>query len=533
MARIKQTEFTTATASLRPADINVPLALLEDILRKGVSASAALPKARRGRKPSRDLPCLDLRVRGPSEPIWYLHDEGGFELSTGFRESQRDEAEAFKAAYTVIKLATRLGAVSPLAVTVSAICAHALSRLGRRPDRMAPRHPGDPKARKADNARREYDRKVREIGRINHYFGDTPMGEVTERALRQYLAERLDQPLGTCRPGASDVRLVQEGTVRKELIAFRKAVADFAQDRKVFGLPPIWVPRNSPHRTRYLTRSECARLVGAALGFVWDTAAGAWKREAGVVEGRRVWRLVRRPPAVRKTRRALLRFIMIGLYTGTRNAAVRALRWRLNRDTGAIDVEGGVLHRQGLGVAPNRGKRQPAVDLPERLLRHLRRWRAMDEALGTDFVIHKPDGTPYWQRLEHLWDTVAADAGFGDDPEVIPHALRHTCATWLRLSRVRLEEAADYLGMDPVTLIRVYGQRTIDGHAAATAAMDNARDLRHRRVMGGTELPRGLKPAKGPAPKPVWLAAGELTSTVLPARAAFDLRPGRAASLAA
>ena len=152
------------------------------------------------------------------------------------------------------------------------------------------RYLGDPKARKADRARHAYDRKVRDLGRINAYFGDTPMGAIAERALRQYAEERLEQPLRTLKPGSPDARPVGEGTVRK-------AVANFADNKKVFGLPQIWVRKNAEHRTRDLTRSECARLVGAALGFAWDTAAGDWKRETVVVEGHRVCRLLRRPPA--------------------------------------------------------------------------------------------------------------------------------------------------------------------------------------------------------------------------------------------
>ncbi|WP_349372070.1 tyrosine-type recombinase/integrase [Salinarimonas sp.] len=61
----------------------------------------------------------------------------------------------------------------------------------------------------------------------------------------------------------------------------------------------------------------------------------------------------------------------------------------------------------------------------------------------------------------------AAVRAAGLPPEVTPHALRHTAATWLRRAGVPLWDAAGYLGMSVEVLERVYGQHSPDHQAAA------------------------------------------------------------------
>lgn len=48
------------------------------------------------------------------------------------------------------------------------------------------------------------------------------------------------------------------------------------------------------------------------------------------------------------------------------------------------------------------------------------------------------------------------DAGLDDD--VVPHTLRHTAATVLRLAKIDVRKAADVLGLSVQTMVRVYGQ---------------------------------------------------------------------------
>jgi hypothetical protein len=56
--------------------------------------------------------------------------------------------------------------------------------------------------------------------------------------------------------------------------------------------------------------------------------------------------------------------------------------------------------------------------------------------------------------------------------------MRHTCCTWLKHLRVDVQTAADYVGMHPKTLLRVYGQWSIEGSRWAAEAFADRSLLR-------------------------------------------------------
>ena len=57
-------------------------------------------------------------------------------------------------------------------------------------------------------------------------------------------------------------------------------------------------------------------------------------------------------------------------------------------------------------------------------------------------------------------------------PEVTPHTLRHTAATWLMRKRADLWEAAGFLGMSVEQLERTYGHHHSDHLKGARDAVD-------------------------------------------------------------
>ena len=103
-------------------------------------------------------------------------------------------------------------------------------------------------------------------------------------------------------------------------------------------LPAKGVPRD-----RWLTRPEAAKLLKVA----------------------------------RKTRN-LARFIVLGLYTGSRSGVILSLKWE------QIDLKAGVMRRTALGARTSDKKRAPPVRLGRRILTHLRRW----ERDGEPFLCH-------------------------------------------------------------------------------------------------------------------------------------------------
>ena len=212
-------------------------------------------------------------------------------------------------------------------------------------------------------------------------------------------------------------------TARRELVvlcaALRWCWKHGLLDRPI----PVTLPPQSAPRERHLTRTEAAQLLWGALG--WDA------------DGKRHHFRINRH---------LARFILIGLYTGTRHDAILRLQWMPNTLGGYVDLKAGVLYRRPPG-AIERGKRRPALPIPPRLLPHLRRWRKHTARA--------------WRRAREL-------AGLG--PDVTPHVLRHTAATWLLQRGVSVYDVAGVLGCSEEVIRRTYGHHAKDHLRAAVAA---------------------------------------------------------------
>ncbi|MBA3904853.1 MAG: hypothetical protein C0522_14460, partial [Rhodocyclaceae bacterium] len=208
----------------------------------------------------------------------------------------------------------------------------------------------------------------------------------------------------------------------------------------------------------------------------------------------------------------------LGYYTGTRHSAMLGLRWVGSSDHGCIDVEGRIIHRAGFGTDPSEGKPQHSSLMSPKICGMMRRWRNTDMPLGIEHVVHKPDGSPYAARISFGWDAVVADAGLGKD--VLPHVLRHTAATHLRVMGVSVMAMADLLGMNPKTAMTHYAHWTLQGQQEAADALAYGKGLKGLVVMEGVlppkaqaampvdddrqlELPFDLPPAVPPVAKPM------------------------------
>jgi integrase len=110
------------------------------------------------------------------------------------------------------------------------------------------------------------------------------------------------------------------------------------------------------------------------------------------------------------------------------------------------------MARVASGEAQDAKKRAPVVRLGKRILSHLRRWKRLDA--GTVSYLCHYEGRPV-RKLRRSWAAAVKRAGLG--PEVTPHVLRHTRATWLMQAGVDPWEAAGHLGMTVETLERTYG----------------------------------------------------------------------------
>lgn len=202
---------------------------------------------------------------------------------------------------------------------------------------------------------------------------------------------------------------------RRELETLRAAVNYFHREYGLDPVPAFTMPPKPRARERWLTRNEAAALLWQARG----------------------------APHV-------ARFILIGLYTGTRSGAILGLSWLPSVNTGFVDMEAGVLYRSGSGQRQTK-KRQPPVAIPARLMAHMKRWKAMDGNIR--HVIHWNGSSV--QSVKKGFKSARRNAKLSDD--VIPHTLRHTAATWLMQAGVEIWQAAGFLGMTAEMVERTYG----------------------------------------------------------------------------
>lgn len=219
----------------------------------------------------------------------------------------------------------------------------------------------------------------------------------------------------TCR---EFVRTRKPSMARRQLETLRAAVNYFHREYGLDPVPAFTLPPKEAPRDRWLTRQESAQLLWSA----------------------------RRTPHV-------ARFILIALYTGTRSGAVLGLSWMPQTTGGWVDLDKGVLYRKGSAQRETK-KRQPPSRLPDRLAAHMRRWKAADK--GLRWVIHWNGSSV--QSVKKAFKSVRRAAGLDDS--VVPHTLRHTCATWLMQAGVEPWQAAGYLGMTVDMLERTYGHHS-------------------------------------------------------------------------
>lgn len=78
-----------------------------------------------------------------------------------------------------------------------------------------------------------------------------------------------------------------------------------------------------------------------------------------------------------------------------------------------------------------------------------------------DWAYKSTDADRPWQALcrgsfRHHWNYLRDDLGHADDPEFVPHMLRHTCATRLVVSNVALPKVKEWMGHRNITTTMRY-----------------------------------------------------------------------------
>jgi integrase len=264
-------------------------------------------------------------------------------------------------------------------------------------------------------------RYLARMERIEDFFGDLKLSEINRNKCNEYVKKR-----------------GKKGGARRDLEDLRSAISHHADEGFHRGIVKVKLPKKGPPRDRWLTRKEAATLL-------WE----CWRaREVQTWSGRDV--ITDKRPL-----RHVARFILIGLYSGTRAGAIASASPIPAIGRSYVDLENGVFYRLAQGKEET-NKRQPPMPIPPRLLAHMRRWHAK-KIIARHFVEWNGEGV---KSVKTGFKTAAGLAKLG--PGVSPHTLRHTAATWLMQNRTDPWQAAGYLGMSLETLLKVYGHHHPD-----------------------------------------------------------------------
>jgi hypothetical protein len=168
------------------------------------------------------------------------------------------------------------------------------------------------------------------IGRLNDFFGGKMLAEVNAQTCGQYVKAR-------GRPGGA----------RRDLEDLRAAINHHAREGLHRGLVRVALPAKGRGRDQWLSRSEAA----ASLWACWRYRE-VQTRHRGSFKNQKI-------ETSKRPLRHIARFILIGLYTGTRAGAIASASPYRGTGRSYMDLENGIFYRLAQGRRPTK-KRQPA-----------------------------------------------------------------------------------------------------------------------------------------------------------------------------
>ena len=273
------------------------------------------------------------------------------------------------------------------------------------------------------------------IDRLNEYWGGKMLAQVNAKTCAGYVKRRGNT-----------------GGARRDLETFRAAINHHAKEGFHRGVVRVSLPPKGEARDRWLTRKEAAALIWHCWRYREKQTIHSGKSKGGAVN------------TERRPLRHVARFILIGLYTGTRAGAIATASPYREEGRSYVDLDRGIFYRKAIGRRATK-KRQTPAPIPPRLLVHMRRWtsRRLIAACFVEF-----NGKPV-ASVKRGFQSAVRLAGLAG--RVTPHTLRHTAATWLMQRGVPIWEAAGFLGMSPEVLQETYGHHHPDFLQGAAAAI--------------------------------------------------------------
>src|SRR4030081_1656722 len=164
--------------------------------------------------------------------------------------------------------------------------------------------------------------------------------------------------------GEYDRHRGNKGGSRREIEALRAAINHHANQGFHRGIVRVSLPEKGEPRDRWLTRDEAAALI-------WHCWRYREKQtmHSGRGKGRPVF-------TTKRPLRHIARFILIGIYTGTRASAIASASPYPEQGRSFVDLERGIFYRKPIGKRATK-KRQTSPPAPPRRLTHRLRWAGL------------------------------------------------------------------------------------------------------------------------------------------------------------
>jgi integrase len=341
--------------------------------------------------------------------MWIIRD-GDKDIGTGCYESDRAGAEKALAKYILKKHdpSKALKNNDPNTIRIVDVCSLEIQHIAKR-----------------DINQMYKNQLISAIQRIGNWFADYTIGDLDGALQERFTKERLELT------GASayrDLKMLQAAVNRCVKKTKGGIQAKFSAT----------LPSAPKSRERYLTRDEAARLLWTAWRYRKKT------KNAG--------------SRGRHTLRHIARYILIGLYTGSRNGDICNASLIPALDRGYVDLQRGIFKRKADNKEAT-SKQQPTIPIHPKLLAHIRRWQRCGASSHSvvEFMGRRV------KRIHDGWDTLIELAGLEtDDPrrKVVRHTLRHTAITWYLERGVDIELVSQYCGVSVATIRKTYRHET-------------------------------------------------------------------------
>jgi hypothetical protein len=370
-------------------------------------------------------PYLELKEYADRQKLWVIRYDGGQRTkSTGCNERDRDGANRELAAFILAQHkpeeAIRKG--DPNQAKIADILSLEMRRIAS--------------ARMPDERKKELISLCQNVG---NWFGNRSVGDLDGELQERYASER--KRIVTKRVDGVRTNVVTDEpapiAAYRDLKILAAAINRYLK-KKVGGIQMRFSPvlPDAPEaRERWLTRDEAAKLIRTA----WRL-----KRETVFRGGR----------FSHYTSRHIARFILVGLYTGSRAGDICGAALMPTIGRGYVDLNRGIFKRKPDNKKET-SKRQPTVPIPPRLLAHMRRWQRL--GISRHSVIEF-NGKPI-SRIRSGWDTLIEAAGLAtNDPKqkIVRHTLRHSAISWYLAEAVDIETVSQYCGVSVATIRKTY-----------------------------------------------------------------------------